>query len=69
MVKTRDPENQQIPLYFGDTRNNNNRYWGSAYSDFSLWSCRFSNDGKEIVAGGGGDLYGECETKAHLDEH
>jgi DDB1- and CUL4-associated factor 11 len=51
-VKEEDPE--QIPLDFGDrpTRWNEDSLWGG----FRIWSCRFSTDGKEIVAGGSGNV-------------
>ncbi|KAG8925809.1 hypothetical protein FRC02_009393 [Tulasnella sp. 418] len=49
MTKTFDPTNEQIPIQFGS----NNR-WAGDY--FGIYSCRFSTDGREIVAGGNGQL-------------
>jgi WD repeat-containing protein 23 len=40
----------QIPIFFGETLD---------YRDVCrIWSCRFSADGKEIIAGGSGKIFG-----------
>ena len=28
-------------------------------NDFGIWSCKFSADGNEVVAGGDGKIFGE----------
>lgn len=50
MVKTQDPTDQQIPIPLSDSRR---RYGDWYYDSGRIYSCRFSTDGKEIVAGGG----------------
>lgn len=50
MVKTQDPTDEQVPIPLSDSR----RHYGDWYYDSGrIYSCRFSTDGKEIVAGGG----------------
>ncbi|KDQ20274.1 hypothetical protein BOTBODRAFT_27695 [Botryobasidium botryosum FD-172 SS1] len=45
MAKTTDSDEEQVPIDFADNR--------SVYdSRFGIWSCRFSADGNEIIAGG-----------------
>lgn len=45
MTKTKHLDDEQIPIDFAENLSN--------YSErFGIWSCRFSADGNEIVAGG-----------------
>lgn len=46
-----DDESEQRSLYFGNDRGGND--W---HDHYGIWSCRFSGDGKELVAGGSGKL-------------
>lgn len=47
-----DGSSQQIPISFAESRTP----WG--YTDqFGIWSCRFSADGNEVVAGGDGKIF------------
>ncbi|RXW19331.1 hypothetical protein EST38_g6521 [Candolleomyces aberdarensis] len=39
---------EQIPIHFGDR---------AFFDHFGIWSCRFSADGNEIVAGGDGKIF------------
>ncbi|KAG9051340.1 hypothetical protein FS837_009607 [Tulasnella sp. UAMH 9824] len=53
MVKTQDPDEEQIQLHLGRSTNN-------SWYDYrvAVFSCRFSSDGKEVIAGGsGGSLF------------
>ncbi|KAH6916627.1 WD-repeat-containing protein [Coprinopsis sp. MPI-PUGE-AT-0042] len=43
-----EDSSEQIPIPFGDARRD---------SRFGIWSCRFSADGNEVVAGGDGKLF------------
>jgi len=43
---------EQTPIPFADAR-------GGYYRDhFGIWSCRFSADGNEVIAGGDGHIFG-----------
>lgn len=45
----------QIPISFADPV----RRSTFSYSEgFGIWSCRFSADGNEVVAGGNGNIFG-----------
>ncbi|KAH9486363.1 LEC14B-like protein [Psilocybe cubensis] len=48
-----DGNNSQIPIPFADHPSGRGHY----HSSFGIWSCRFSADGNEIVAGGDGKLF------------
>lgn len=53
MVKTQDPDEEQIQLHLGRSTNN-------SWYDYrvAVFSCRFSSDGREVIAGGsGGSLF------------
>ena len=49
-----DDESEQRSLYFGESRSGND--W---HDRSGIWSCRFSSNGKELVAGGSGKLMGK----------
>ena len=50
-----DGDPVQVPINFSDTH----RARLSLYDDFTgIWSCRFSADGNEVVAGGSGKIFG-----------
>lgn len=61
MTKTFEPSSPQIPLRFGSR----NQGYGRDNDDsdyFGIYSCRFSADGNEVIAGGNGhqgELRGE----------
>ncbi|TFK26708.1 WD40 repeat-like protein [Coprinopsis marcescibilis] len=64
-----DGSSQMIPICFDDPRRNDS-YYGER---FGIWSCRFSADGNEVVAGGDGkifvyDLIGDKRT-VKIDAH
>jgi hypothetical protein len=54
MTNTRESDPVQVPLRFDDPRGGS-RTWGG----YEIWSCRFSADWKEAIAGGSGMIYGE----------
>ncbi|KAF8665431.1 hypothetical protein AX16_000450 [Volvariella volvacea WC 439] len=70
MATTLDGSTTQTPIRFTDRRRDD--YWES----FGIWSCRFSADGNEVIAGGNGnifvyDLLADRRTvriKAHEDD-
>ncbi|KAG8930033.1 hypothetical protein FRC01_003381 [Tulasnella sp. 417] len=49
MVKTQDPDEEQTQLHLGRSAGN----WGYDYR-VAIFSCRFSSDGREVIAGGSG---------------
>lgn len=50
-------ESEQRSLYFGNDRGGND--W---HDHYGIWSCRFSADGKELVAGGSGKIMGKLSN-------
>ncbi|KAF8910028.1 WD40-repeat-containing domain protein [Gymnopilus junonius] len=51
-----DGSSAQIPIPFSDPTSRHTPYFG--YGDsFGIWSCRFSADGNEVVAGGSGKIF------------
>ncbi|KAJ6601263.1 WD40 repeat-like protein [Mycena vulgaris] len=62
MTSTTDPAPTQIPIPFADppgsSRSRNNLGWGGFDSGgYRIYSCRFSADGNEVIAGGNGQLF------------
>lgn len=53
VASTKEGETEQRSLFFGQNRREYE--WRDRYG---IWSCRFSADGKELVAGGSGKLMG-----------
>ena len=49
MTTISDDSTQQIPIQFGDHQS----------FGFGVWSCRFSADGNEVVAGGSEHIFGK----------
>ena len=58
MATTLDPSSTQIPIPFADPVPTRHRRF-STFSDFGIWSCKFSADGNEVVAGGDGKIFGK----------
>jgi hypothetical protein len=58
MANTLDTSTTQIPIPFADPIPRSRSVWGGMGDSFGIWSCRFSADGNEIVAGGDGNLFG-----------
>ncbi|RDB29479.1 LEC14B protein [Hypsizygus marmoreus] len=56
MTSTRDSSPVQIPIPFADPPSRASNVWGYGES-FGIWSCRFSADGNEVVAGGSGKIF------------
>ena len=58
MATTLDSSSTQIPIPFADPLPaRRRRFTGS--SDSGIWSCKFSADGNEVVAGGDGKIFGK----------
>ena len=53
MTKIFEPSAPQIPLRFG-TQGRRHSIWDHNSDYFGIYSCRFSADGNEIIAGGNG---------------
>lgn len=58
MATTLDSSTTQIPIPFADPMPSRHRRL-SAFSEFGIWSCKFSADGHEVVAGGDGKIFGK----------
>ncbi|KAJ7757545.1 WD40 repeat-like protein [Mycena metata] len=60
MTNTTDPAPAQIPIPFSDPPTHPNRaranFWGYE-SGYRIYSCRFSADGNEVIAGANGPLF------------
>ncbi|EGO04656.1 hypothetical protein SERLA73DRAFT_173890 [Serpula lacrymans var. lacrymans S7.3] len=58
MTSTLDTSPEQIPIRFSDPPRRSARLaWGFDDDSFGIWSCRFSADGREVVAGGSGQIF------------
>ncbi|KAF8560152.1 WD40 repeat-like protein [Imleria badia] len=78
MTNTLDSSTVQTPIRFADQGRRQIRSLWGVYDDesFGIWSCRFSADGNEVIAGGSGhifvyDLLADRRTvkiKAHSDD-
>lgn len=58
MTNILDDSQVQTPIPFSDPRALNRRAFTDDES-FGIWSCRFSADGNEIIAGGNENIFGE----------
>ncbi|TFK77480.1 WD40 repeat-like protein [Pluteus cervinus] len=57
MASTLDSNPVQTPISFADPPRAGRNTWGGHYDSFGIWSCRFSADGNEVVAGGSGSIF------------
>ncbi|KAI9570371.1 WD40 repeat-like protein [Boletus coccyginus] len=59
MTNTLDSSTIQTPIRFADLGRRPGRSLWGVYDDdsFGIWSCRFSADGNEVVAGGSGNIF------------
>lgn len=62
MTSTREDSPQQVAIPFSDSPRSRSRH---SFDDimgesFGIYSCRFSADGNEVVAGGNGKIFGLC---------
>ncbi|KXN88929.1 LEC14B protein [Leucoagaricus sp. SymC.cos] len=59
MTSTRDDSPQQVPIPFSDPAHTRTRYGYDSYfgESFGIYSCRFSADGNEVIAGGNGKIF------------
>lgn len=53
-----DGNSMQIPISFSDPLSRTSPFSGYG-ENFGIWSCRFSADGNEVVAGGSGKIFGQ----------
>jgi hypothetical protein len=58
MTRTLDGDTVQTPIPFTDPPGRYPSVWGYD-ENFGIWSCRFSADGTEVVAGGNGNIFGK----------
>jgi WD repeat-containing protein 23 len=58
MTSTVDSSPVQIPIPFADPPSRVQSVWGFGES-FGIYSCRFSADGNEVIAGGSGKIFGK----------
>lgn len=60
MTNTLDSSTVQTPIRFADQGRHRSRSLWGVYDDdsFGIWSCRFSADGNEVIAGGSGNIFG-----------
>ncbi|KAI0651973.1 WD40 repeat-like protein [Trametes meyenii] len=59
MTSTLDSSTEQTPISFRDPRRGGRRAW-NIYDDedqFGIWSCKFSADGNEVIAGGSSMIF------------
>ena len=60
MASTLDSNPTQIPINFADAPRSNGSY---NYEDhYGVWSCKFSADGNEVIAGGTEMVFGTSPT-------
>jgi len=59
MTSTREDSPQQVAIPFSDPAQSRSRYdYDSHFSEsFGIYSCRFSADGSEVIAGGNGKIF------------
>ncbi|KAJ3879454.1 WD40-repeat-containing domain protein [Lentinula edodes] len=57
MCSTKEDNPVQVPIPFHDSPGVHYGFWDSGPGSFGLFSCRFSADGNEVIAGGRGYIY------------
>ena len=72
MTSTLDASTEQIPIDFRDPAPQRTRQaWHEMMYDedqFGIWSCKFSADGNEVIAGGSSMIFGACTACSGLHE-
>jgi DDB1- and CUL4-associated factor 11 len=58
MTNTRNPDPMQVPISFADRPGYSYGLAPLSENFFGIWSCRFSADGNEVIAGGNGKIFG-----------
>lgn len=66
MTKTFEAASQHIPLQFGSRGRSTGGYDLDGDNSIRIYSCRFSADGNEVVAGGRGYHGGEIRGRYSL---
>ena len=62
MCSTLDASTEQIPISFRDPAPSRGRRGWDTWDDdeqFGIWSCKFSADGNEVIAGGSSMIFGK----------
>ncbi|CDO75481.1 hypothetical protein BN946_scf184935.g17 [Trametes cinnabarina] len=70
MTSTLDSSTEQIPISFKDPTPQRIRRGMTVWDDddqFGIWSCKFSADGKEVIAGGSSMIFGITYVSAKGD--
>ncbi|KAH7334519.1 WD40-repeat-containing domain protein [Rhizoctonia solani] len=57
LTKLHEPNAQHISLDFSGSRGQNRRLFNLYHDSFGIWTCRFSADGKEVVACGSHQIF------------
>ena len=57
MAHTVDSSTLQIPIPFSNPHPQRRSIW-NVDDSFGIWSCRFSADGNEVIAGGSRNIFG-----------
>lgn len=64
MASTLDSSSVQVPINFADPQRVGGRY---GYEDhYGVWSCKFSADGNEVIAGGTEMVFGTSRFSTAL---
>lgn len=59
MTSTVDTSNEHVAINFSDPARIQRQWRGFGYDDsYGIWSCKFSADGNEIVAGARSHIFG-----------
>ena len=62
MASTVDAADEHTVINFADQNSRRRRTsplgWDGSYGSYGIWSCKFSADGNEIVAGGRSRIFG-----------
>ncbi len=57
MASTLDSNPNQVPINFADPLRTSGYY---GHDSDGIWSCKFSADGNEVIAGGTEQVFGAC---------
>ena len=72
MTSTLDSSTEQTPISFKDPTPVRGRRGWNDWDDedqFGIWSCKFSADGNEIVAGGREMIFGVSAFSCYIDPY
>lgn len=71
MTSTLDASTEQVPISFKDPAPARRRGWNDYDEEdhFGIWSCKFSADGKEVIAGGSSMIFGMLPFRSEDNIH